>query len=130
MQHELTLTMEAIEGAGWLERRDMGAEAGAAVYFTGVVRGTEGGQAIAAMEYEAFERMARHQFELLFRVVEKRWPIQSVRVAHRLGRVGAGEAAVRVEVIARHRQEAFAACEFLIDQMKREVPIWKKAVAG
>jgi molybdopterin synthase catalytic subunit len=53
-----------------------------------------------------------------------------VRVAHRLGRVEAGEAAVRVEVIACHRQEAFAACEFLIDQMKREVPIWKKAVAG
>jgi len=62
--------------------------------------------------------------------VEKRWPVQSVRVAHRLGRVEAGEAAVRVEVIARHRQEAFAACEFLIDQMKLEVPIWKKAVAG
>src|ERR1035441_4624587 len=99
MQRELTLTTEAIEGAAWLERRAMGAEAGAAVYFTGVVRGTEGGKAIAAMEYEAFERMARHQFELLFEAVEKRWPIQSARVAHRLGRVGAGEAAVRVEVI-------------------------------
>jgi molybdopterin synthase catalytic subunit len=130
MQRELTLTMETLDEAAWLERRAMPPEAGATVYFTGVVRGTEGGRAIAAIEYEAFERMARHQFELLFQEVEKRWPIQSVRVAHRLGRVEAGGAAVRVEVIARHRQEAFAACEFLIDQMKREVPIWKKAVAG
>lgn len=101
---------------------------GAAVYFTGVVRGTEAGEAIAAIEYESFERMARHQFELLFNAVEQRWPVQSVRVAHRLGRVGVGEAAVWVEVIAPHRREAFAACEFFIDEMKRLVPIWKKPV--
>ncbi len=129
MQRELTMTMEPIDEAAWLARRAMRREMGAAVYFSGVVRGEEGGETIAAIEYEAFERMARHQFELLFKTVEERWPVQSVRVAHRLGRVGAGEAAVWVEVIAPHRQEAFAACQFLIDEMKRLVPIWKKPLA-
>jgi molybdopterin synthase catalytic subunit len=129
MQRELTLTLEAIDEAAWLARRAMTRETGAAVYFSGVVRATEGGEAIAAIEYEAFERMARHQIELVFQRVEERWPVQSVRVAHRLGRVGAGETALWVEVIAPHRQEAFAACQFLIDEMKRMVPIWKKAMA-
>jgi molybdopterin synthase catalytic subunit len=90
MQSELTLTREPIDEAAWLARRAMTREMGAAVCFSGVVRGTEGGEAIAALEYEAFERMARHQIELLFQRVEERWPVQSVRVAHRLGRVGAG----------------------------------------
>jgi len=126
MQRELTLTTEAIDPAAWPGRRALRPDMGAAVYFTGVVRGTEAGETIAAIEYESFERMARHQFELLFKAVEQRWPVQSVRVAHRLGRVGVGEAAVWVEVIAPHRREAFAACEFLIDEMKRLVPIWKK----
>jgi molybdopterin synthase catalytic subunit len=129
MHRELTMTQEPIDEGAWLARRAMTREMGAAVYFSGVVRGTEGGEAIAAIEYEAFERMARHQFDLVFQAMEERWPVQSVRVAHRLGRVGAGEAAVWVEVIAPHRREAFAACEFLIDEMKRVVPIWKKPLA-
>jgi molybdopterin synthase catalytic subunit len=129
MRRELTMTWEPIDEAAWLARRDMGPDMGAAVYFTGVVRATEGGAAVAALEYEVFERMARHQFELLFQRVEERWPVQSVRVAHRLGRVAAGEAALWVEVIAPHRREAFAACQFLIDEMKREIPLWKKPLA-
>jgi molybdopterin synthase catalytic subunit len=128
MQHEVTMTLEPIDEAAWLARRAGTREMGAAVYFSGRVRGTEGGKDIAAIEYEAFERMARHQFELLFKAMEERWPVQSVRVAHRLGRVEAGETSVWVEVIAPHRQEAFAACQFLIDEMKRVVPIWKKPV--
>jgi len=129
MQSELTLTREPIDEAAWLARRAMAREMGAAVCFSGVVRGTEGGEAIAAIEYEALERMARHQIELLFQRMEERWPVQSVRMAHRLGRVGAGETALWVEVIAPHRQEAFAACQFIIDEMKRAVPIWKKPLA-
>ena len=70
--------------------------------------------------------MARHQFGLLFDEMEKRWPVESVRLVHRIGRVSAGEASLWVEIIAPHRQEAFAACQFLIDEMKRVVPIWKK----
>ena len=98
------------------------------VYFLGVVRATEEGKAITAIEYEAFRLMAEHQFELILRDVEKRWPVESVRLVHRVGRVQVNEPSLWVELIAPHRGEAFAACEFLIDEMKRVVPIWKKPV--
>jgi molybdopterin synthase catalytic subunit len=81
------------------------------------------------LEYESFQRMAEHQFNLLFDEMEKRWPIESVRLVHRLGRVEVSHPSLWVEVVAPHRGEAFAACQWLIDEMKRVVPIWKKAVA-
>jgi molybdopterin synthase catalytic subunit len=73
--------------------------------------------------------MVRHQFELIFSQIEERWPIESIRLVHRIGVVQANQASLWVEVIAPHRGEAFAACEFLIDEMKRVVPIWKKPIA-
>ena len=128
MKRELTLTKEPIDEGGLLANRVMSGGMGAAVYFAGVVRGSEEGAAIQAIDYEAFEKMVRHQFELIFQEMEKRWPIESVRLVHRLGVVKVGEPSLWVEVVAPHRGEAFAACQFLIDEMKRTVPIWKKAV--
>src|SRR5205085_9091163 len=99
--------------------------------FLGVVRATEEGKTIDAIDYEAFQRMAEHQFGLIFDEVGKRWPIESVRLVHRMGVVRVNERSLWVEVVARHRGEALAACQFLIDEMKRVVPIWKKpAPAG
>ena len=99
---------------------------GAAIYFLGVVRGSEEGKNISAIEYETFQRMAEHQFNLLFDEMEQRWPIESVRLVHRVGVVNVNEPSLWVEVIAPHRGEGFAACQWLIDEMKRVVPIWKK----
>ena len=99
---------------------------GAVIYFLGMVRGMEEGAAISAIDYEAFETMARHQFDLLFDEIEKRWPIESVRLIHRIGIVKVSEPSLWVEVIAPHRGEAFAAGQWLIDRMKEVVPIWKK----
>jgi len=104
----------------------MSAGMGASVSFTGVVRDREDGAPITAIEYEAFTRMVEHQFNLLFDEIERRWPVESVRLTHRLGHVGVGEASLWVEVVAPHRAEAFAASQWLIDEMKRVVPIWKK----
>ena len=126
MKRELTITAEAIDERALLAGRRMSGGMGAAVYFLGVVRGTEEEAAISAIEYEAFGRMAEHQFNLLFDEMEKRWPLESVRLVHRLGVVKVGEPSLWVEVIAPHRGEAFAACQWLIDEMKRVVPIWKK----
>jgi len=92
------------------------------------VRETESDVAITALDYEAFQQMAQHQFHLLFDQMEKRWPIESVRLVHRLGSVKVNEPSLWVEVVAPHRTEAFAACQWLIDEMKRLVPIWKKPV--
>jgi molybdopterin synthase catalytic subunit len=126
MRRELIISTEPIDEAALLRARAVPTTMGAVVYFLGLVRGEEQGRAIAALEYEAFERMARHQFGLLFDEAEKRWPLESIRLTHRVGRVNAGEASLWVEVIAPHRGEAFAAAQFLIDEMKRVVPIWKK----
>ena len=122
MKRELTLTHNPIAESAPLMSDGMGA----VVIFHGVVRGTEEGEAIAAIDYEANEEMAQHQFGLIFNAIEGRWPAESVRLVHRLGVVPANEASLRVEIIAPHRAEAFDACQFLINEMKDKVPIWKR----
>ncbi len=126
MKRELTVSPSPIDEGALIAARKMSSGMGAAVYFSGVVRGLESNEAIAAIDYEAFHKMAEHQFYLLFDEMEKRWPIESVRLVHRLGKVNVGEASLWVEIIAPHRAESFAACQWLIDEMKRLVPIWKK----
>jgi molybdopterin synthase catalytic subunit len=126
MKSNLLLTNEPIDEAALAAGRAMSPGMGAAVYFAGVVRSNEDGQTISAIEYEAFEKMARHQFEMIFSEMERKWPIESVRLVHRVGVVRVNEPSLWVEVIAPHRGEAFAACQYLIDEMKRLVPIWKK----
>ena len=128
MKRQLSITKDPIDEAALLSRRELSADMGAAVYFLGVVRGTEENVSISAIDYEAFHQMAEHQFNLLFDEMEKRWPIESVRLVHRIGLVKVSEPSLWVEVVAPHRGEAFAACQWLIDEMKRVVPIWKRAV--
>ena len=130
MKRELTIITEPINEAALQGQRMMPAGMGAAIYFFGVVRESEGGTAISAIDYEAFEEMAQHQFNRIFDQIETRWPIESVRLVHRIGLVKVGEPSLWVELIAPHRGEAFAACQFLIDEMKRVVPIWKKPVGA
>lgn len=128
MQRSLTITFEPIDEAVLIAQRKLSSGMGAAVTFLGFVRDQEDDATISALEYESFQRMAEHQFNLLFDEIEKRWPIESVRLVHRLGRVEVSQPSLWVEVVAPHRAEAFAACQWLIDEMKRVVPIWKKAV--
>ncbi|MCD6049553.1 MAG: molybdopterin converting factor, large subunit [Verrucomicrobia bacterium] len=128
MKRELTITTEPIDEAKLVASRTMSHGMGAAIYFAGVVRAAEGKETIRAIDYEAFEVMARHQFGKIFDEVEKRWPIESVRLIHRTGVVAVNEASLWIEVISPHRGEAFAACQWIIEEMKRVVPIWKKPV--
>jgi molybdopterin synthase catalytic subunit len=130
VRHDLLITAEPIDEAGLLARREMSPEMGAAVYFAGVVRGMEEGRSIAAIDYEAFQQMAEHQFARIFQQISERWPIESIRVVHRIGTVLVNEPSLWVEVVAPHRGEAFAACQFLIDEMKKFVPIWKRPRAN
>jgi len=130
MKRELRITAEPIDEPALLARRKTSGQMGAVIYFLGVVRGIEENEAISAIDYEAFQQMAEHQFNLLFDEIEKRWPIESVRLVHRTGIVKVNEPSLWVEVVATHRGEAFAACQWLIDEMKRVVPIWKKTIAG
>jgi molybdopterin synthase catalytic subunit len=127
MRRELDITTDRIDEPALLQRRQLAGDMGAVVCFLGVVRGTEGGLLIAAIDYEVFAPMARRQFDLIFDQVEKRWPVASIRLVHRVGRVAVGETSIWLETIAPHREEAFAASQFIIAEMKRVVPIWKKA---
>jgi len=129
MKRQLTITNQPINEAPLLRDRDVSHDMGAVIYFLGVVRGAEGEKNISAIEYEAFQKMVEHQFHLLFDAMEKRWPIASVRLVHRVGVVQVNEPSLWVEVVAPHRGEAFAACQWLIDEMKRVVPIWKKPIS-
>ncbi len=128
MTRHLTISSEPINEARLISQRKMSAGMGAAIYFAGVVREKEKSKNISAINYESFQKMAGHQFHLLFDEMEKRWPIESVRVVHRLGLVKVGEPSLWVEMIAPHRAEAFAASQWFIDEMKRVVPIWKRPV--
>jgi molybdopterin synthase catalytic subunit len=130
MKKLVTITAEPINESALLSQRVMSQGMGAVVCFLGVVRGTEGNANISALEYEVFQRMAEHQINLLLDEMNKRWPIESVRLVHRVGLVKTNEPSLWVEVVAPHRDEAFAACQWLIDEMKRSVPIWKKPVIG
>jgi molybdopterin synthase catalytic subunit len=128
MKRWLRIQSDRIDESALQRERVMSRGMGAVIYFLGVVREQEGDANISAIDYEAFEKMAAHQFQKIFDEVERRWPIESVRLVHRIGTVPVNEPSLWVEVIAPHRGEAFQACQFLIDEMKKVVPIWKRPV--
>jgi molybdopterin synthase catalytic subunit len=129
MNTTLTITDQRIDEARLLAARRIPQDCGAVVTFLGVVRDMEGGAKIAALDYEASRGMAEHQFAQIFSEVGRRWPVPQLDIVHRVGRVPVGEASLWIRVVAGHRQEAFAACGFLIDELKKHVPIWKMVPA-
>ena len=103
-----------------------GGDAGAWVEFRGVVRGEESGEAIAALEYEAYAGMAEREIARLLQEMAVRHPCSAATVIHRVGVVPVGETAIYVGVAARHRGPAFALLTEFMDRLKTDVPIWKR----
>jgi molybdopterin synthase catalytic subunit len=130
MKRFLSITRDPIDEADLVTHRTLSSGMGAAVYFSGVVRGQEGAEAIVALDYSCFIPMAEHQFHRLFDRLAQRGSVESVRLVHRIGRVAVGESSLWIEVVSAHRAEAFAACQWVIDEMKQVVPIWKKPVTA
>lgn len=130
MKRYLSITRDPLDEAGLVADRTLSSGMGAAVYFSGVVRGQEGADAIVALDYSCFVPMAEHQFQRLFDRLAQRGSVESVRLVHRIGRVPVGESSLWIEVVSAHRAEAFAACQWVIDEMKQVVPIWKKPVTA
>ncbi len=126
MKRWLQIQTESIDEAALLRERSISPGIGAVIYFLGMVREQEADKTIAALEYEAFQKMAIHQFGKIFDQIATRWPVESVRLVHRVGTVEVSEPSLWVEVTAPHRAEAFLACQYLIDEMKKVVPIWKR----
>ena len=101
-------------------------EDGAAVLFQGIVRNNTRGRRTLFLDYEAYEPMALQQMNDLADQAGKKFPIRQVVIVHRIGRLEIGETSVAIVVASAHRGAAFDACRWIIDTLKRTVPIWKK----
>jgi molybdopterin synthase catalytic subunit len=102
-------------------------ERGGIACFVGTVRDHHGGRKVLRLEYQAYEPMAEAECARIIAEAESRWPV-AVVMEHRIGRIEIGHAAVCVVAAAAHRDEAFAACRYVIEEIKRRVPIWKREV--
>ena len=101
-------------------------KAGAVVLFLGTTRVQNEGRRVVRLEYEAFVGMAEREMKTLADQARRRWRVCRVAMAHRTGVVPVGQVSVGVAVSSGHRAEAFAACRWLIDRLKKTVPIWKR----
>jgi molybdopterin synthase catalytic subunit/molybdopterin converting factor small subunit len=119
------LVREKLDTGALLERMK-DPEDGAVVVFDGVVRNNTRGRRTLYLDYEAYESMAQTQLEDLRRQALQQFKVREVAIEHRLGRLAVGETSVLIAVASAHRGPAFDACRWLIDTLKRTVPIWKK----
>jgi molybdopterin synthase catalytic subunit len=101
-------------------------EDGAVVVFDGIVRNHSLGRKTLYLDYEAYEEMAAKQMRELVDTARTRFGVRHVTIFHRLGRLEVGETSVLIVVASAHRTQAFEACRWLIDTLKKTVPIWKK----
>jgi len=121
----IELTREPIDYTALMERV-RSPQAGACVLFLGTVREMTEGRQTVALDYEGYPEMAQKTMTELDRLARERWPILHCGIVHRLGHLELGEISVAVAVSTPHRGQSFEAGQFLIDQLKATVPIWKK----
>jgi molybdopterin converting factor subunit 1 len=120
-----SIVRDPIDTQAVLGRMKQGGD-GAALVFEGVVRNQTRGRKTLHLDYEAYEQMALRQMESLAEQALKRFQVREVALVHRLGRLEVGDISVLIVVASAHRAAAFDACRWLIDTLKRTVPIWKK----
>jgi molybdopterin converting factor subunit 1 len=122
---EVRIVREPIAAQAVIERVKR-PDDGAAVIFDGVVRDNTHGRRTLYLDYEAYEAMALKKMEALAEEARSRFGIRQVALVHRLGRLEIGETSVLIAVASAHRGAAFEACRWIIDTLKKTVPIWKK----
>lgn len=99
---------------------------GAVLVFVGVVRDENDGRTVASLEYEAYAEMAERKMREIAAEARARWSVGDVALVHRVGRLDVGEASVAIAVASPHRSEAYEASRYLIEELKRRVPVWKR----
>lgn len=119
------LTREQIDAESLVAAAKQG-EDGAVVAFDGIVRNNTRGRQTLYLDYEAYEEMAAKQMRELAEEARSRFAVRHVTIVHRLGRLTVGETSVLIVVASAHRAAAFETCRWLIDTLKKTVPIWKK----
>jgi molybdopterin synthase catalytic subunit len=102
------------------------AGAGAILSFVGTVRDNKNGRAVLRIDYHAYDSMAHRVMQRIAQEASERWPLQRLAVVHRIGMLEVGEASVAIFLSTAHRAAGFEALRFVIEELKRDVPIWKK----
>ena len=102
--------------------------AGGIDVFIGTTRNHSNGKQVFSLEYEAYQPMALKMMNEIAEEARRRWQVNKISLVHRIGKVEIGEASVVIAVSSAHRKEAFDACRYLIDALKKNVPIWKKEI--
>ncbi len=108
-------------------RDDVDVVAGAVVDFWGIVRGSEEGREIDGIEYEAHREMAEHQLRGIAQQAIEKFALQLIVIHHRIGFITVGQSSLFMRVMSQHRAEAFRASQWVVDELKKKVPIWKRA---
>ncbi len=101
-------------------------QAGAIDVFIGTVRNKTKNKKVIRLEFEAYESMAIKELEQIKALAFEKWPILKIAIVHAIGVLEIGAVPVVIAVSTPHRKDAFEACEFVIDELKKTVPIWKK----
>jgi molybdopterin synthase catalytic subunit/molybdopterin converting factor small subunit len=122
---EIRIVREPIDTDAMMHRLKRPSD-GAVVIFDGVVRDNTRGRRTLYLDYEAYEAMALKQMESLSAAARARFEIRAASIVHRIGRLQIGETSVLIVVASAHRNAAFEACRWIIDTLKKTVPIWKK----
>lgn len=121
------LTRRPIEPAALLAAVSDPGLGGAALFLGTVRRGSDDGP-VASIEYSAYEEMVVAEFDRILAEARERWPRGRLAVCHRLGMVPAGEASIAIATAMPHRADAFAACRYVIEEVKRRLPVWKQEI--
>ena len=122
---DFTITEQPIDCAAWRRRLDH-PQAGGFVVFEGVVRDHHQGRAVRHLDYQGYAPLAVQVGAGILTTAHSRWPLLTALGCHRVGHIDIGEAAVWIGVAAAHRAEAFAACAWIMDEVKAKVPVWKR----
>ena len=101
-------------------------KAGAMILFCGDIRNHSHGKEVIAVEYDAYPSMAIKQIEKIVDFAKQQWPLEHVQVLHRLGKLEVLECSIVIAVASAHRKDAYQASQYIIDTIKRSVPIWKR----
>jgi molybdopterin synthase catalytic subunit len=119
------ITTEPIDAAALLAEVATLAD-GAVLLFWGVVRNENDGREVNGLEYEAYAEMAEAKLREIVAEAAQRWSVGEIAAVHRIGKLNIGEASVGIAVAAPHRAEAYEASRYVIEELKRRVPIWKR----
>jgi len=103
--------------------------AGGTAMFVGTIRNRSEGKPVTGLRYDVYKPMAEKKMLEIESQVKARWPVRKISMVHRYGDLKVGEVSVAVAVSCDHRAEAFEACRFAIDSIKRTVPLWKKEMS-